>query len=445
MNYVQPVPAIGAPTAAIDRPFVDKLFDGWNLLLMFGPLLGSFYPLESYFGSWTNAAVETLPYPITPISLVLVSLTIAAMYLRLRKQGRVLHCYPAYLFILMALASMIWAPEPQFAFQRTLRLLPAVGLGVMFAQYYSTRRFLQLISLAVLASAIASIIMGAFFPAFGHSGMSQGYETAWRGAITHKNFAGLTYALGIMFVGYARLINAISLRLAVPTILACAFMLIMSSSLTPLVSMVAAVTVTLATLLVRKSPLEVRMLLALCVFVPLVGMVMLMLLAPDVFVSLAGRDLTLTGRTDIWSAVWHQILANPVRGYGYAFWASPSPARDVIWSEVPYTPPHSHNSWLDLWLQLGLVGLVSIALLMLRQLRRAFSAVSRQSNPMAPLFLTLMVFLFIESLTEVLFSEPGVAGIVWLVWVSVSLDKDRAARRVAFPPTSMPLSTRSAP
>jgi O-antigen ligase len=83
-------------------------------------------------------------------------------------------------------------------------------------------------------------------------------------------------------------------------------------------------------------------------------------LAPDIFLTLLGKDATLTGRTRIWAGVMRQIRLRPVLGYGYgAVWNETSNWGPLakITKEAGFVAHHAHNSWLEQWLGMGLLGL----------------------------------------------------------------------------------------
>ena len=71
-----------------------------------------------------------------------------------------------------------------------------------------------------------------------------------------------------------------------------------------------------------------------------------------------GRDSSLTGRMDLWSLVVEAIGRRPWLGYGYqAFWVTPGGPADGIRMRLPFTVPHAHDGFLDVWLEIGAVGL----------------------------------------------------------------------------------------
>ncbi len=70
-----------------------------------------------------------------------------------------------------------------------------------------------------------------------------------------------------------------------------------------------------------------------------------------------GKDLTFSGRTDIWSAALNAAADKPLLGYGQGgvFWEANSVTRD-IWADIGFVVPHAHSGILDVLLTLGLVG-----------------------------------------------------------------------------------------
>jgi exopolysaccharide production protein ExoQ len=70
-----------------------------------------------------------------------------------------------------------------------------------------------------------------------------------------------------------------------------------------------------------------------------------------------GRDLTLTGRTEIWSILLTSIAKRPLLGYGfYAFWEGMKGESANVILAAHWVFGYAHNGLLEIVLQLGLVG-----------------------------------------------------------------------------------------
>jgi O-antigen ligase len=90
----------------------------------------------------------------------------------------------------------------------------------------------------------------------------------------------------------------------------------------------------------------------------------------DAVFEAAGRDASLTGRTGIWQTVLNEPI-NPILGTGYAsFWLGERLQR--IWALYPRTPLlQAHNGYLEVYLNLGLVGVALLGGVLWTGLRNA--------------------------------------------------------------------------
>ena len=86
-----------------------------------------------------------------------------------------------------------------------------------------------------------------------------------------------------------------------------------------------------------------------------------------------GKSDTLTGRQGIWDAVIGLAQQRPVFGWGWvSFWPPwVKPFNDLI-ERGGIIQLHAHEAWLDVWLQLGIVGLVIFGFLVLTTAVRAW-------------------------------------------------------------------------
>lgn len=92
-----------------------------------------------------------------------------------------------------------------------------------------------------------------------------------------------------------------------------------------------------------------------------------------------GRDSDLTGREDIWQAVIAKAQERPIAGWGFATpWNPADPAFDAWITDHGQTVMQAHNMWVDVFFQLGIIGLILMGLTYLAFIWRAwFFAVDR--------------------------------------------------------------------
>lgn len=133
--------------------------------------------------------------------------------------------------------------------------------------------------------------------------------------------------------------------------------------------------------------------------------------ARDWVFGLLGKSSTLTGRVDTWEGVIELAAQHPWFGWGWVSywppWVEPFASLDVQ-AGVPVMS--AHNAWLDVWFQLGVVGVLVFAPLVLLTLWRVwFRAVDpprRGFEPPLPYATSalwpflVMVALLVQSLTE---------------------------------------------
>jgi exopolysaccharide production protein ExoQ len=130
-----------------------------------------------------------------------------------------------------------------------------------------------------------------------------------------------------------------------------------------------------------------RTISALSIVIVVIGLVGTVLLRGPILNAL-GKSGTLTGRTGIWAEVVKLASQRPVLGWGWiSYWVpglAPFDQHAFRIGGIQYL--QAHDAWLDLWLQLGIVGVIVFAAFALSALVRSWTlAVDRpQLGPGAP-------------------------------------------------------------
>jgi exopolysaccharide production protein ExoQ len=151
-----------------------------------------------------------------------------------------------------------------------------------------------------------------------------------------------------------------------------------------------------------------------------------------------GKSDDLTGRLDIWDAVIGLASQRPVFGWGWvSFWAPWVDPFETLVFKSGVRQLHAHNAWLDVWLQLGILGLIVFGALVLSTTARAWLiAVDRPrdftgkpsaytASSLLPIL--MMAALLIQSLAE---SRLIVEyGLLFLVVIAVKTRNDLLAVR----------------
>jgi exopolysaccharide production protein ExoQ len=152
-----------------------------------------------------------------------------------------------------------------------------------------------------------------------------------------------------------------------------------------------------------------------------------------------GKDLTLSGRTLIWSASIDAIRDRPLTGYGIGgVWrdAATDPTA-VMLRKIGFTVFHSHSTVLELMLLLGAIGLVRFLVVYISAVSGAIKALDHDSA-LARWALLILGMQFVLSLSEVAAFGPWLPLMAAICVLTVRANRepipDGSAQSVAAAP-----------
>jgi len=315
----------------------------------------------------------------------------------------------------LAIFSTVWSMEPDLTLRRSIAQLAPTAFGVVLASRFTTDELMRLVAWALGIGAVMSTIAALGMPEWGISSME--YGSAWRGLYGNKNSLGRAMSLAVIVF----LLLAMDARqrrwVAWSWVGLCAALVVMSRSATSL--LVAGAVVALVPLYRSLRLRFTAMAAAWAVAILLGGILLTVVLAnaEPVFTAL-GRDATLTGRTELWAVVVANIAERPWLGYGFnAFWLGWSGASATVLSSVGWDTPHSHNGFLDLWLDLGFAG-VLLFLVGFGVAARAALRCARSTHTAAGLWpLAFLSFTILANVTETGILRQH--SLFWILYVAV--------------------------
>ena len=128
-----------------------------------------------------------------------------------------------------------------------------------------------------------------------------------------------------------------------------------------------------------------------------------------------GRNSTLTGRTSIWRAVL-SMHTNPIIGTGFeSFWLGNR--LEAVWNMSVKGIQEAHNGFIELYLNLGWVGLVLLGWMVVSGYRNALIALRREPND-GSLRLAFLTASLIYSMTEAGFRMLSPVWFVFLLAIA---------------------------
>ncbi|HEX4771132.1 MAG TPA: O-antigen ligase [Bryobacteraceae bacterium] len=296
---------------------------------------------------------------------------------------------------ILAALSALWSYTPFI----TLRTAFEFTLATLFAYYltekFPAERFMRILIFTGVVAAFSSILLVLLAPQYGI--YHRDGSGAWQGICSHKNFLGLSMAFLLTPIFYVK--EKLHLRVLYALLLI--FLIVMSQSRGAWLDTLGILLFIPWLAVYRRLNSKDAMLFIAVTFVLVLSMIGAVFAYLDPFIRFVGKDPTLTGRTGIWLAVLQSIAKRPILGYGFgSFWLGLNPesfniAVSIHWMNIGY----AENGFLELWLELGTVGLVICLILFGRALVQGLKlARSKYYTPQAGWFLTLIV---LELLTNI--------------------------------------------
>ncbi|MGY8708496.1 O-antigen ligase [Bradyrhizobium sp. 18BD] len=228
----------------------------------------------------------------------------------------------------------------------------------------------------------------------------------WRGSFGHKNVASPVMTI-LVYVGIY--LSAIGSFVMGPAIAALAgLFLVFTGGKTS--SVLCLAIYGLASLVYVTRSLWLKRIVC---FAPLIVMNLLTVgsvMSPSLgaVTRLLPLDPTFTGRSEIWEFALAAVAEKPIIGHGYAaFWDDVTERQTAAGSEWATSAAHSHNSYLDLAVTIGLPGLLLVVLVFVLAPLRNFQTVQthNRSNALGKLFLTIWLFGLYFGTTETFLLE----------------------------------------
>jgi O-antigen ligase len=267
---------------------------------------------------------------------------------------------------ILAVCSAAWSQDPVLSERRAMPFALATIFALYLAVRHPLRRTLALLEIAFVLLAIGSAVLALGFPPLGLDA-STGHHGDWQGVFTQKNACGRA----MVFATAVVLAQGKVSRRGIASLTIFAIVLGMSGSRGAWAIEALLLSVAACHRVLCRCTRPSRLALAALIAIASAGLGIAGKVYFPVLASLMGRDPTLTGRTAIWRQVWIEILKRPWLGYGFsAFWRGTKGASFEVVVALKFVLFHAHNGFLEIWLELGLAGLMLFILSYFRGWRR---------------------------------------------------------------------------
>lgn len=342
------------------------------------------------------------------------------------------------LFLFYCAVSICWSDFPLVAFKRWVKLFGDPIMALIILTDRDPLRAVEIVfrSMANLLVPL-SVLFIKYYPQLGR-GYSEWTGTAWyTGVTTNKNLLGfvlMVSGLSLVWRLQKRWGDAVSKNkvdtVVIPLVLLLmvAWLFSMANSKTSFIGFLIGVAVffVLGLSPVRRN-ISVYLVIGVLLFVVLQSTMNI----TDLIITSAGRDATLTGRTELWEVVL-KMQRHPILGFGFeSFWLGDRlSALQDMWF---FKPTQAHSGYIELYLNLGWIGWVffsGVIFACFLKLRKLLMLRSDQSEwvcfgrlGMAYLFVYL-----VYNYTEAAFKSPHLLFLIFLLFGMTDLTRQVRSR-----------------
>lgn len=319
-------------------------------------------------------------------------------------------------FATFSMISFLWSQDAAVTLRKSVFLMLTTAFGIYLGRCYSMTRQLRMISVAALTVSLLSIGFALFLPRYGLD--HDAHEGVWLGVFTQKNVCAREMLfLLVCLLSYTPLHSRMRwvrwtavagvITVIVGTRSKTAWLLtILAMGFFPALRRMRQVSAGLMTAVLMVAGAVMGS-----------GVVLASSALPRVLMMLSGGDATMTGRTEIWRAVMQAIWKRPLLGYGFAaFWLSLRGESANIILALRWAVPAAHNGFLEIWLQLGAVGLLLFGAGLLQALLRAFAGAYQPSFTHAAWPLAVLLLGIVYNLDESSFMQAN--DFLWVLYVA---------------------------
>lgn len=328
-------------------------------------------------------------------------ITLLLLLLRYKRTLYTLQSNPLFVAISLYIPlSVFWSYAPGDTFSAGIALTFSTLFGVYLASRFSLKQQVLILGYVLVTITILSFLFAIALPKYGIMGGV--HLGAWRGVFVHKNQAGkmMVLACAVQFMLFNYVKNQYEKWLYLVGIFLSFLMIVQTTSGGALINSVFVMTIVVLSRVFRAEP---RKLLLSVIFLAAAAAFIVMAYNPLMAftLKLIGKDPTLTGRTDIWEFIFHKIAERPALGYGLAaFWRGTSGASVYIIERAGWEVPDSHHGFLDMTLQIGIIGSAMVCLALWQTLLRGIARIRLYGSWLSSWLAVYSLYIVIVNLSE---------------------------------------------
>lgn len=269
-----------------------------------------------------------------------------------------------FIFVLFVCVSVTWSDSDFQKYFRMFLFLATTSFAFFLSRQFPSEFIFTCLLKVMLSLSIISLLLVFFKPSIGISTLT--HEGAWSGVFDQKNSLGRCFTM-VVFISFIFSFFAHKFKFFILTVLFLFFTNFTDSRTSIYLSFI----IFFLAFIIRNNSLFLSSRFnRLFVIVFTIFLLSWFFISPSVYlgnvssandyINFFGVEIPLTGRATIWSFSIHSIFTdgNYILGYGYdGFWGTSNSVM-YKWGMGDFEANDSHNGFIDLFLQVGWVGLI---------------------------------------------------------------------------------------
>jgi exopolysaccharide production protein ExoQ len=309
-----------------------------------------------------------------------------------------------------AILSVLWSDMPSTSAFNSLRMAINLALVIYLFERYSANDIQKLIMLVGCIAAVGSVFLVFVLPQYGLQSRGVQALGAWEGIFGQKNLCGLEMLILLLPAFFVKLTGPYARMLRSSYIATVMVIIAMTHSAGAwVVGSLCIAFVVFLKFTVRMPGKDAAVLL-----IVLAGAGALVGVAAysyyDTLMYALGKDPTMTGRTELWAGLTHLAMRHPVIGYGYtAFWQgiTKGPSRSLALQMGWLGLAGAENGVLEMWLELGIVGVLLYVAIFLRAVKDGLYCIGRGASPAVLWYVSILFYVVATNIEGGLLLAPS--------------------------------------
>ncbi len=324
--------------------------------------------------------------------------------------------------------SVFWSDFQSVSFKRWIR---TIGDLMMVLILITDPNFMKAMPRMFRQWAFLLIPLSVLFiKYYRHLGVqydNAGEYEMWVGVTTHKNSLGQLACMSAFFISWIMLSRHFKKRwiFDIPLLLMSLWLLMGSRTATSRTSLgvyFIGLAILILLMLLKKNVAVTRVAVTVTVWGLLIGNTLLQYLYSRELIpwlaAIIGEDPTLTGRTLLWDELMKIAAQHKLLGSGYGgFWIGN--IGNNLWEIFQWNPGQAHNGYIDVYIDLGIVGLLFLISLIFLTYRNVLTNL-RNDSDYGRYRLALLAMILIYNVTESSFIKP--TALLWFLFLMISIN-----------------------